>query len=371
DDFNGSDIFTYTVTDEDGETVTATVTMTVSPENDAPVVGAISLPDGTEYQSYTVTKEQLLGNASDVDGDALNITGVSGGSNLAITDNGDGTWTIISDEEGAQDISFTVSDGTAEVTQSATINFADVDNTANDDAASVAEDGSKTINVLSNDQIIDGGELSAVTQPENGVVTFNADGTVTYQPHDDFNGSDSFTYTVTDEDGETVTATVTMTVSPENDAPVVGAISLPDGTEYQSYTVTKEQLLGNATDVDGDALNITAVSGGSNLAITDNGDGTWTIISDEEGAQDISFTVSDGTAEVTQSATINFADVDNTANDDAATVAEDGSKTINVLSNDQIIDGGELSAVTQPENGVVTFNADGTVTYQPHDDFNG
>ncbi|WP_188667432.1 tandem-95 repeat protein, partial [Terasakiella brassicae] len=222
-----------------------------------------------------------LGNASDVDGDALNITGVSGGSNLAITDNGDGTWTIISDEEGAQDISFTVSDGTAEVTQSATINFADVDNTANDDAATVAEDGSKTINVLSNDQIIDGGELSAVTQPENGVVTFNADGTVTYQPHDDFNGSDSFTYTVTDEDGETVTATVTMTVSPENDAPVVGAISLPDGTEYQSYTVTKEQLLGNASDVDGDALNITAVSGGSNLAITDNGDGTWTIISDE------------------------------------------------------------------------------------------
>ncbi|WP_188667428.1 tandem-95 repeat protein, partial [Terasakiella brassicae] len=222
-----------------------------------------------------------------------------------------------------------------------------------------------------NDQIIDGGELTSVTQPTNGVVAFNADGTVTYEPNDDFNGTDTFTYTITDEDGETVTATVTMTVSPENDAPVVGAISLPDGTEYQSYTVTKEQLLGNASDVDGDALNITAVSGGSNLAITDNGDGTWTIISDEEGAQDISFTVSDGTAEVTQSATINFADVDNTANDDAATVGEDGSKTINVLSNDQIIDGGELSAVTQPENGEVTFNADGTVTYQPHDDFNG
>ncbi|WP_165602668.1 Ig-like domain-containing protein, partial [Candidatus Terasakiella magnetica] len=77
-----------------------------------------------------------------------------------------------------------------------TINFADVDNTLSDDAATVAEDGSKTINVLTNDTIIDGGEVTSVTQPANGEVTFNADGTVTYTPNDDYHGSDSFTYTV-------------------------------------------------------------------------------------------------------------------------------------------------------------------------------
>ncbi|WP_126465180.1 tandem-95 repeat protein, partial [Candidatus Terasakiella magnetica] len=98
-----------------------------------------------------------------------------------------------------------------------------------------------------------------VTQPANGEVTFNADGTVTYTPNDDYHGSDSFTYTVTDEDNETTTATVTMTVTPENDTPVVGEITLPDGVEYNTYTLSEEQLLANATDIDGDSLEVTEV----------------------------------------------------------------------------------------------------------------
>ncbi|WP_188666700.1 cadherin-like domain-containing protein, partial [Terasakiella brassicae] len=362
--------FEYEVTDDNGETKTASVTVDVD-GNAAPDVRATHLPDGTEYKEYTLTKEQLLAKATDADGDTLSITSVTGRDDVTIVDNGDGTWTITSDEEGLEAITFTVSDGIEETTQTTTINFADVDNSATDDAATLAEDGSKTINVLSNDDINDGGVLSGVTQPANGEVTFASDGMVTYTPNPDFHGTETFTYTLRDEDGETVTATVTMTVSPENDIPVLNAIHLPDGTEYQEYTVTEEQLLAAASDVDGDALSITGVSGSSHLAVTDNHDGTWTIISDEEGLEAITFTVSDGTAEVTQTTAINFADVDNTANDDAASVAEDGSKTINVLSNDQIVDGGELTSVTQPENGVVTFNADGTVTYQPHDDFNG
>ncbi|WP_417840883.1 cadherin-like domain-containing protein [Terasakiella sp.] len=362
--------FEYEVTDDNGETKTASVTVDVD-GNAAPDVRATHLPGGTEYQEYTLTKEQLLANATDADGDTLSITSVTGRDDVTIVDNGDGTWTITSDEEGLEAITFTVSDGIEETTQTTTINFADVDNTANDDAASVAEDSTKTINVLSNDQIRDGGVLSDVSQPENGEVTFESDGTVTYKPNPDFHGTETFTYTLTDEDGETVTATVTMTVTPENDIPVLNAIHLPDGTEYQEYTVTEEQLLAAASDVDGDALSVTGVSGSSNLVVTDNHDGTWTIISDEEGLEAITFTVSDGTAEVTQTTAIKFADVDNTATDDSATLAEDGSKTINVMSNDDINDGGILSGVTQPENGTVAFSGNGTVTYTPHQDFNG
>ncbi|WP_165602661.1 Ig-like domain-containing protein, partial [Candidatus Terasakiella magnetica] len=120
-----------------------------------------------------------------------------------------------------------------------------------------------------------------------------------------------------------------------------------------------------------DSLEVTEVTGGTNLAITDNGDGTWTIISSEEGLEGIDFKVTDGTEVVEQSATINCADVDNTLTDDAATLTEDGSKTINVLTNDTIIDGGEVTSVTTPANGEVTFNAHGRVTYTPNDDYHG
>jgi len=63
---------------------------------------------------------------------------------------------------------------------------------------------------------VDGDALTvaAVTQGAHGAVTLNADGTLTYTPGANFNGSDAFTYTVSDGHGGTATATVTVTVNP-------------------------------------------------------------------------------------------------------------------------------------------------------------
>ena len=55
--------------------------------------------------------------------------------------------------------------------------------------------------------------MTGVTDGANGSVTFLADGTVTYTPNTDFNGSDSFTYTVTTAAGDTETATVNVTIN--------------------------------------------------------------------------------------------------------------------------------------------------------------
>ena len=60
--------------------------------------------------------------------------------------------------------------------------------------------------ILDNDDMIDGATLSSVEQPDHGTIVVNDDGTVTYTPDADYNGPDSFTYTITDEDGETSTA---------------------------------------------------------------------------------------------------------------------------------------------------------------------
>ncbi|HEX2637446.1 MAG TPA: Ig-like domain repeat protein [Gemmatimonadales bacterium] len=97
--------------------------------------------------------------------------------------------------------------------------------TAVDDATgySVLEDG--TLNagtsVLQNDSDNDGpSPLVArnASDPANGTVALNSDGTFTYTPDPDFNGTDTFTYEAFDGAAAS-TATVTITVTPVNDAP--------------------------------------------------------------------------------------------------------------------------------------------------------
>ena len=92
---------------------------------------------------------------------------------------------------------------------------------ARNDFASVDEDGQVAIPVLANDTDVDGGPLSvvSVTQPDHGTATINAGGTINYQPAANYNGPDSFSYTVSDGKGGSATAVVSVTVNPVNDHP--------------------------------------------------------------------------------------------------------------------------------------------------------
>ncbi len=86
-----------------------------------------------------------------------------------------------------------------------------------DDVATALEDIAVTVDVTGNDTDADGGPLSvaSVTQPTNGAVTLDGDGTLTYLGGANFNGDDTFTYTL---NGGSV-GTVTMQVAAVNDAP--------------------------------------------------------------------------------------------------------------------------------------------------------
>ena len=96
---------------------------------------------------------------------------------------------------------------------------------ANPDGFSVGEDG--TLNqaapgVLANDTDANGNALTAQViggPPPNGGLAFNANGSFTYTPDPDFNGTDQFSYRANDGSANSATATVTITVSPVNDAP--------------------------------------------------------------------------------------------------------------------------------------------------------
>uniref|UniRef100_UPI00165F13C9 Ig-like domain-containing protein n=1 Tax=Sulfurimonas indica TaxID=2508707 RepID=UPI00165F13C9 len=92
---------------------------------------------------------------------------------------------------------------------------------AADDTATTDEDTAVTISVLGNDTDVDGDSLIVTSATAaNGTVTINNDGTITYTPNQDFNGSDTIIYSISDGNGGTDTATVNITVTPVDDATV-------------------------------------------------------------------------------------------------------------------------------------------------------
>ena len=145
---------------------------------------------------------------------------------MAITGAGTGlTYTPAANFAGTDTFTYTISDAaglTDIATVTVTVTNLNDPPVAVDDAATVAEDsGATPIAVLGNDTDPDTGTtltITAVTQPTNGAVTFTGTG-VSYTPAANFNGTDTFTYTISDGALGTDTATVSVTVTPVNDAP--------------------------------------------------------------------------------------------------------------------------------------------------------
>jgi hypothetical protein len=162
---------------------------------------------------------------------------------------------------------------------------------ATDDTVFVDEDDAIVVPVLANDTDNTPGALdvSITAAPPNGTAEVLGSGEIRYVPDPDFNGTDSLTYTVTDPAGNSDTATVQVNVNPVNDAPVANddSFTLPEGLSYQ---LTAAQLLGNDTDVDGDSLSISGVSGDAAL----NPDGTIGFGPLASGGATFSYTITDG-----------------------------------------------------------------------------
>ena len=110
-----------------------------------------------------------------------------------------------------------------------------------------------------NDSDLDGDTLSVnttpVSEPANGTLVLNANGTFTYTPNANFNGTDSFVYQVTDGNGGSAQATVDITVSDINNSPVAvnDSFSTDEDTAYTA-TLNVNDLLFNDSDLDGDTL---------------------------------------------------------------------------------------------------------------------
>lgn len=172
------------------------------------------------------------------------------------------------------------------------------------DTASTPEDAAVGIDVLANDSDPDGDALrvEAVTGGDIGTAAVAPDGTVTYTPLPDRNGTDTLTYTVADGPGETATGHVTVTVAPVDDPPA----PVDDDAATVGRRPVTAAVLANDTDPDGDALAVTAATAarGGDAEVTRSGRVRFTPAAGFHGVARVRYEVSDGTATATGRLTV-------------------------------------------------------------------
>lgn len=260
--YSGEADFHYVVTDGNGSFDSATVTIDVIPQQDAPIVSSNLELVIDEDGSITLTQDDLLAHTIDLDGDDLSASNLLVGGNAQIIENEDGSFTITPDENfnGELAISFDVTDGidVVETGIDLTVNAVnDLTVVSGDVSASTGEDHSITITqaqLLANAADIDGDDLSALNLvAENAEIVAHENGSFTITPNQDFNGMINVSYGIHDGT-DTVASNLLLTVDPVNDAPVISADVQITIEEDGSYTVTQEELLQFATDVDNDDL---------------------------------------------------------------------------------------------------------------------
>lgn len=204
----GDDSFTFKTNDGELDSNVATVAITVTPVNDAPVAD-----DGSATTDEDAPAVITL-TGSDIEDDALTYAIVDGPTNGTLElDGPQATYTPFGDYNGPDSFTFKVDDGDldsniATVTISvAAVNDAPV---AGADVAGTPQYTSVTISVLANDSDIDGDALSvaSATDGAKGSTTVNPDGTITYSPTPAFKDSDAFQYVLSDGQGGLATGTV-------------------------------------------------------------------------------------------------------------------------------------------------------------------
>jgi len=381
--YNGADSFTYTASDGNGGFASATVMVTVTPVNDAPVAvdDDYSVHAGQVLQ---IAAPGLLANDSDADGDTLtvtllNVTGTQG----SVVAFGDGhfSFTPTAGFVGDTSFTYTISDGFGgSDTATATVHVTNAAPVAGDDAYTVRANRTLDIaapGLLGNDTDADGDALTVtllnVTGTQGSVVAFG-DGHFSYTPTANFTGQTSFTYTISDGLGGNDTGTVTIDVV--NAAPLAGDddYSVHAGQVLQ---IAAPGLLANDSDADGDTLTVTLLNvTGTQGSVVAFGDGhfSFTPTAGFVGDTSFTYTISDGFGgSDTATATVHVTNAAPVAGDDSATTAEDTAVTIAVLTNDSDPDGDLLTvtSVGAPGNGSAAINYDGTVTYSPDAGFAG
>lgn len=367
--YNGPDSFTFKVNDGTVDSNIATVSITVTPVNDAPVAS---------NQSLTTPEDTPLAitlSATDVDpATTLTYTIVTPPSNgtLSAVVGAGVTYTPNANFNGSDSFTFRANDGALNSnTATIVINVTPVNDApvANSQSVNVPEDVTSTITLTASD--IDGDPLTyiLVTPPLHGTVSLTSPNVI-YTPEANYTGPDSFTFKVNDGTVDSNIATVTINVTPVNDAPVAAdqSVSTNEDTPLPITLV--------ATDADaGATLTYTIITPPSNgvLSAVAGAGVTYTPNLNYNGPDSFTFRANDGTVNSnTATVSITVVPVNDVpiANAQSITINEDQSIAITLTGSD--VDGDPLTytIVANPTNGTLSGTAP-NVTYTPNSNYNG
>ncbi|MEF8699739.1 MAG: VCBS domain-containing protein [Candidatus Accumulibacter sp. UW20] len=328
-----------------------TLTVNVTAVNDAPIGSAsATLAAGTENADYVVTAADLLTGFSDVDGDVPAIR-----DNLVIANHGtvsysggDYTITPESNYDGPVTLSYTVTDGhggTVSASQSFMLASVNSIPTSTNDSITTPEDTTVVLSLADFGTYADvdssaiakvqittlesagsleyntsGSTWVAVTENQEITAADITAGKLRFVPAADASGApyDTVGFKVSDGTDYSASAyTLTVNVTAVNDAPTgtsaVGLLTPGAGAaqEDTAFSLTKAQLLGNFTDVEGTALSIAGLSADNASVTTSDGGTTYTFTpsANFNGTLNLSYRVTDGTTAIAASASVAVAPV--------------------------------------------------------------
>lgn len=364
--YNGSDSFSYTVTDATGRSAIGAVNITITAVDDA-TEWHTAADLGTkleDFGSFSVTLD-----ASDVDGDVTySLLSYTAGVEATLNE-ANLTISSIANAYGTQEIVVVASEGGVDSNLTLTLDIAAVDdptvwNDTPSTLTAVDEDFTSAVTVDLNATDVDSAITYSIVS-DNGVVdaTLGSD-TITLTAKENVNGTAEIVLAANG-----VEHTISMVVNPVNDAPVAPSNDLTLSVKVQN-TLTGEL---EASDVDGDTLifsNASVTDG--NVTLENNGAFTYTAGS-SEGNVTFTYDVSDGniTISAEQAITVVLSDPP-VANSDAVTIDEDTNVSIDVLANDTDDNNATLTITSATaSNGNVTIETNATLTYIPDANFNG
>ncbi|TOF18628.1 RTX toxin, partial [Vibrio parahaemolyticus] len=375
DNYVGEDTFTYIVT-SGGVSESTTVSVDVTPENDAPV----AKDDTAITDEDTPVTIDVLPNDTDVDGDKLSIESAS-------VPKEQGTVEVVNDKlvftpaenfNGDAEITYTVTDGalTDQATVKVTVNAVNdtpvvesniADQTSAEDFTPYTIDLNTAFSDVDN---VDG-ELTFSVSGNSNIQVAIVNGIATITPTADWNGSEALTFTATDPSGESVSQTVNFTVAPVADIVADKATVVED-------TPTIIKVLGNDTfEGDDQVVSLDTNNGPANGTVSVNPDGsvTYTPNDNYHGTDSFTYIITSGGVSESTTVSVDVTPVNDApvAKDDIATTQEDTAVTIDVLPNDSDVDGDKLSiesASVPKEQGTVEV-VNGKLVFTPAENFNG
>ena len=363
--FIGSDSFTYTISDGNGGSMTATVRVTVAQAaNRPPIAGS----DSAVTTVDTPVVIPVLDNDFDPDGDPLLLlaagtpasgTAVVAGIVIIYTPNTGFT--------GTDTFSYSISDGrggvdTAVVSVRVDPLAGNNPPVAVDDTATTATGVAVSIPVLANDSDPDGDPLTilSIGTPTLGSATISGSNVIYTPPATGVGGIDSFGYSIGDGNGGTASATITVTIG---NLPNQPPVAVDDAATTTTGVAVSIPVLANDSDPDGDPLTILSIGTPTLGSATISGSSVvYTPSATAVGGIDsFGYSIGDGnggTASATITVTIsNLPNQPPVAVDDFVVVNPVGATIIDVLANDSDPDGDPLSivSVTAPSSGSATI----------------